>query len=251
MEVLVTGASGVLGRHVATIAGEHGHTVRLLSRADRPGETWWRGDLATGAGLGDAVAGVDVVIHCASDPRNHLATDLAGTSRLVDAARLAGRPHVVYPGIVGSDVIPLGYYRSKTATERVIEDSGCPATIQRYTQFHDRLWYVLGRLTRSPVVPLPNDTRFQVLDAAVAAHHLVEAAEATRVGRLPDLGGPTIYDVRDLARSVAMALGRSRRFIRLNVPGLVGAAFRAGGNLTEHRDESGATWNEFVAARMA
>jgi len=78
----------------------------------------------------------------------------------------------------------------------------------------------------------------------------VEAAEVGPQGRLPDLGGPTVYDVKDLARSVATALGRSRRVIGVNIPGLVGAAFRAGGNLTPNRDETGATWNDFVAARI-
>jgi uncharacterized protein YbjT (DUF2867 family) len=250
MEVLVTGASGVLGSQVSAIAVERGHIVRRLSRSRREQAGWTSGDLATGNGIGTAVEGVDVVIHCATDPRHHKSTDVGGTSRLLDIAGTSGRPHIVYPGIVGSDVIPLGYYRSKTAAEQMIEDSDCPSTIQRYTQFHDLIWEMLRALTRPRVVPVPNDTRFQVLDAATAALRLVEAAEGSPAGRLADLGGPTVYDVRDLARSVATALGRTRRIVRVNVPGLVGAAFRAGGNLTENRDETGATWNEYLAAKM-
>lgn len=250
MEVLVTGASGVLGRHVSAIATEHGHNVRNLSRTEREASDWVSGDLATGVGVVDAIETVDVVIHCASNSRHHKAADVVGTRRLLDAALASGRPHIVYPGIVGSDVIPLGYYRSKTTAERMLEDSDCPTTIQRYTQFHDLLWQALTTLTRSPVVPVPKDTRFQVLDAAVAARRLVESAERPPAGRLPDLGGPTVYDVRDLARSVAAALGRTPRIMRINLPGLIGASFRAGGNLTENRDETGETWNEFVARRM-
>ena len=250
MEVLVTGASGVLGRHVCSIAADRGHTVRRLSRTERDGEGWMTGDLTTGVGIAPAIDRVDAVIHCASNPRRHKATDVVGTGRLLDAAAGAGRPHIVYPGIVGSDVIPLGYYRSKTMAEEMLEDADCPTTVQRYTQFHDLLWNVLATLTRSPIVPVPNDTRFQVLDAVVAARCLVDAAEKPPARRLPDLGGPTVYDVRDLARSVANALERSPRIIRINVPGLVGASFRAGGNLTENRDETGATWNEFVAGQL-
>ena len=37
----------------------------------------------------------------------------------------------------------------------------------------------------------------------------------------------------------------------INVPGIVGAAFRAGGNLTPNRTSDGKTWNDFVAERMA
>jgi uncharacterized protein YbjT (DUF2867 family) len=250
MELLVTGASGVLGREVARLAGERGHTVRRLSRVERRGDGWVRGDVATGEGLGDAVAGVQAVIHCASDLRRHRSTDLAGTTNVATTAAANGRPHLVYPGIVGSDVIPLGYYRSKTAAEGVLAGSRCPVTIQRYTQFHELLWLVLGKLTRPPIVTVPNDTRFQVLDSAVAARRLVDVAEGDPAGRLPDLGGPTIYDVKDLARSVAAARGLKRRVIGINVPGLVGAAFRAGGNLTVNRDDTGVTWNDFVAGKL-
>ena len=250
MELLVTGASGVLGREVARLAGERGHTVRRLSRVERRGDGWVRGDMATGEGLSDAVAGVEAVIHCASDLRRRRSTDLAGATNLVTTAAASGKPHLVYPGIVGSDVIPLSYYRSKTAAEGVLEGSRCPVTIQRYTHFHDLLWFVLGKLTRPPIVTVPNDTRFQVLDSAVAARRLVDVAEGEPAGRLPDLGGPTIYDVKDLARSVAAARGLKRRVIGINAPGLVGAAFRAGGNLTVNRDETGVTWNDFVAGKL-
>lgn len=246
----MTGASGVLGRHVSRIATDHGHTVRRLSRREHDGDGWWVGDVASGAGLDEAGAGVEAIVHCASDPRRHKSTDVNGTRRLIATARGAGNPHIVFPGIVGSDVIPLGYYRSKILAEQALEASDLPFTIQRYTQFHQLLWMVLSRLTKSPLTVVPNDTRFQVLDAAAAAQQLVGAVEHGPSGRLPDLGGPTAYEARDLAHSVAVALRRKRKIIGLNVPGLVGAAFRAGGNLTPNRDEHGATWNAFIATKI-
>ena len=208
------------------------------------------GDVAAGTGLDEAITGVDAVVHCASDPRNHRATDVTGTRRMATAARNAGGIHIVFPGIVGSDVIPLGYYRSKTAAEEILDGSGLPISIQRYTQFHELLWLLMSMLTKPPLAIVPHDTRFQVLDAAAAARHLVDAAEGDPAGRMPDLGGPTAYEARDLARSVAAALDRKRKVIGINVPGLVGAAFRAGGNLTPNRDDTGATWNDFIARKM-
>lgn len=250
MEILVTGASGVLGSRVASIAVERGHTVRRLSRRERDGDGWWTGDITSGAGMDEAAGGVDVIVHCASNPRTHKSTDVNGTRRLIAAARTAGNTHIVFPGIVGSDVIPLGYYRSKTLAEKALEDSGLPVTIQRFTQFHELLWMALSMLTKSPLTIVPNDTRFQVLDSSVAARQLVDAVEREPSGRVPDLGGPTAYDARDLARSVATALGRKRKVVGINLPGLVGAAFRAGGNLTPNRDDQGATWNDFVARKL-
>lgn len=246
----MTGASGMLGRRVAALAEERGHSVRKLSRSDRPGDGWLRGDVVSGDGLEAAGAGAEVILHCASNPRRHRTTDIAGTRHVAATAATSGAL-LVFPGIVGSDLIPLGYYRSKTRAEEVLASSGCRFTIQRYTQFHELLWKFLDVLTRPPVVTIvPNDTRFQVLDTDVAARLMLEAAEAGEVGRLPDVGGPTVYDAKELAQSVSRALGRRRRVVGVNIPGVTGAAFRAGANLTETRDHSGATWNEFVASKL-
>jgi uncharacterized protein YbjT (DUF2867 family) len=96
-----------------------------------------------------------------------------------------------------------------------------------------------------PWVAVPNDTRFQVLDPGLVANTLGQAVEEGPAGRLPDLGGPFAYEAADLARSYLAATGKKRVLVRPNYPGLVWAAFRAGGNLTPNRG-GGETWNEFV-----
>lgn len=247
----MTGASGVLGRRVAWIAQERGHDVRRASRSPRDTEGWVPLDLVSGDGLIPAVRGCDAVIHCATDPSAHRQVDQQGTANLIGTAAAAGSVHIVYPGIVGSDVIPYSYYRSKTAAEELLVSSAAvPHTIQRYTQFHQLIWAMTLRLARLPLVPVPRDTRFQVLDPSAAAARLVDAAEADPAGRLEDLGGPTAYEAVDLVRSVLSASGLRRRPIRVPLPGLVGASFRAGGNLTPNRDADGRTWNEFVEERI-
>jgi nucleoside-diphosphate-sugar epimerase len=71
MRVLVTGASGFLGSHVAELFASEGHNVRTLLRKsssrkflDFPHEEAI-GDITDAASLPAAVAGVDAVIHCA------------------------------------------------------------------------------------------------------------------------------------------------------------------------------------------
>lgn len=248
MRILVTGASGVLGRRVARLGAEKGHDVVRASRVARDEPGWVTCDLVTGSGLPRAVEGVDAVVHCASDARNHRRVDVDGT-----AALLAAAPDVpiAYPGIVGSDVIPTPYYRSKQAAEALLERSSTPHAIQRFTQFHQLIWMRVVRRSRYPVVPAAKGTRFQVLDPGAAAASLISALEEGASGHLPDLGGPRAYEAEDLARSVLTAVGTRRPVITFNRPGIVGAAFRAGGNLTPNRDETGITWNEFVAGRLA
>ena len=74
----------------------------------RPSVEWVRADLASGVGVWEAVAGVDAVIHAASDSRNAEDVDVQGTRRLVDAARARGVRHVVFISIVGIDQMPSG-----------------------------------------------------------------------------------------------------------------------------------------------
>lgn len=250
MIALVTGGTGILGRVIAEELLARAHAVRVMTRSGSSlipeGSNRKVGDLITGIGLPDAVDGVDTIFHCATDNRRHRKVDRAGTDSLVDVADRAGRPSIVYPGIVGSDVIPLGYYKSKLAAEKAIADSGLAWAVLRATQFHQLIWRLLGLQARTPLMVVPHDTRFQPIDPRSVARAMVDAAEQGETGRLPDLGGPTAYTAKDLAGSYLAATGKRRRVIQLNAPGIAGAAFRAGANLTPNRDGSGGTWNDFV-----
>jgi nucleoside-diphosphate-sugar epimerase len=85
MKVLVTGGTGHLGRAIVARLREDGHGVRILKRrrGDTKGLEWREGDLATGAGVGEAVAGVDAIVHAAT---NSPAAQRGGF-RLVDFVR--------------------------------------------------------------------------------------------------------------------------------------------------------------------
>lgn len=250
----MSGGTGVLGSAVVAELVSRVHAVRVLTRhPERVGDTARvvPGSLASAGAVAEALDGVDAVIHCATDPRGHRQVDRDGTAALLDTADRSGNPHVVYPGIVGSDVISLGYYKSKIAAEEMIEASQCPHTILRATQFHTLIWTALSRMARLPLMVLPRDTRFQPIDHVAVARRLADAVESGPQGRMNDIGGPMAYEAKDLATSHRAATGHGRRVIQFNLPGIVGAAFRAGGNLTPNRTSDGRTWNDFVAERMA
>ncbi len=241
MTVLVTGARGVLGHLVVAELTRRGYDVRTAGRSGANVAV----DLESGAGIDRAVAGVEAAIHCATDRRRHRQVDVGGTRRLLD--HLAAR--VILPSMVGCDVIPLGYCASKLAAEDAVLRHPAGGVVARATQFNHSVWEMLSRLARPPVMVVPNDTRAQPLDPASLAIRLVDALQRNDNGRLEDLGGRYVYEARDLARSYLAATGRRRPVVRLNFPGLTGASFRAGGNLTPNRDEAGETWNDFVARR--
>ncbi len=89
MRLLVTGASGFLGRHVVTEALARGHRVRAMVRPagtadDLPWKTHRdvelvRADLRDPRGLVDMVAGVDAVLHLAASKAGDFDTQFRGT----------------------------------------------------------------------------------------------------------------------------------------------------------------------------
>ena len=122
--ILVTGASGFIGWHVARLLMEKGWRVRALVRptshlreldAERV-----EGDLLDAASLEKAVAGCSGVFHVAADyrlwskhPKLMYQANVEGTRNLLEAARHAGVERVVYTSTVGC----IGFQDGKLADE--------------------------------------------------------------------------------------------------------------------------------------
>ncbi|TDB87819.1 SDR family oxidoreductase [Actinomadura sp. KC216] len=252
--ILVTGASGTLGRPLTRLLAEAGADVHALSRRARPpqdGVTWHRGDLETGEGIDAAVAGAATIVHCASDPL-HPKRDLPAARRLVDAARRQGGPHLLYISIVGVDRIPYGYYMTKHAVEKLIEGSGLPYTILRTTQFHSLPEMVLNVLTKVPgVIVLPKGLRDQPIDVGEVAERLAELALAPGPAqRVDDMGGPEVLTLEEMARAYLKARGLRRPVrVPLPLPGRAGRGFREGHHLTPGHAVGRRTWQEYLDER--
>jgi uncharacterized protein YbjT (DUF2867 family) len=240
--VLVTGATGTLGRPTVTRLRANGHDVRSLSRRTGPGLI--TGDLLTGAGIAEALAGVDAVLHLATSPRK----DVAATETLLAAARKAATPHLVVISIVGVDQIPLGYYRGKVEIERLTVESGVPHTILRATQFHSLVAGVFAASRRLPVVVAPA-LSMQPIAPDEVAQRLVELTETGPSGRVPDIGGPQQRPVRELAQSWRAAVGSRRPIMPLRLPGKVYAALAAGHGMVPGPGYGRATFEDYLAER--
>ncbi|MFF7750638.1 SDR family oxidoreductase [Streptomyces sp. NPDC007971] len=242
--ILVTGGTGTLGRLVTERLRADGHEVRVLSRHTQP----YAVDLREGgAGLDAALSGVATVVHCASSPRGG---DEQAADHLIAAARRAGVGHLVYISIVGVDRVPFGYYRSKLAVERRIEESGLGWTVLRATQFHDLLVTLFQGLSRPPLMAVPARVADQPVEVAEVADRLAELAVGAPAGRVPDMAGPEVRSFDSLARSYLRATGRRRAVANVPLLGRTYRAFRAGGHLAPDRPVGKVTFEEYLTRRF-
>jgi uncharacterized protein YbjT (DUF2867 family) len=245
-EILVTGGTGSLGRLVVDRLRGPGYQVRTLSRSAR-GAGVVRGDLLTGEGLARALEGVDVLVHCASSPRKPRQTDVEGTGRLLEAAGRARVSHVAFVSIVGVDRnLHLPYYRAKLEAERIVERSPVPWTILRATQFHEFVLKQIRLLERLPVMMAPRGFLLQPMDIGEVADRMVELSLSGPAGRVPDIGGPEVRTLPNLARSYLKATGRRRRIIAVPVPGKTARALREGAQLAPDQTYGEVRWDEFL-----
>jgi uncharacterized protein YbjT (DUF2867 family) len=244
---VVIGGTGVLGRAVVDrlLSGglSGGADVRILSRGHRrshPDVEHFTGNVRTGEGLDEALAGVDTIVACV-DSAQHV----------VAAAKRAGSPHLVYTSIVGVDRLPFVYMRNRLADERLIAASGLPWTVLRATQFHELIAVLLRLVAKPPVMMLPAGLSFQPVDVREVGGRLADLALGEPAGRAPDFAGPQVRTIGDLARSYLAMVGKRRPIVPVRLPGKVFRAYRAGSHLAPEHASGKITFDEYLAQQLA
>ena len=242
MRIAIAGGTGTVGSYVVQSLEALGHDVRVLSR----GSPTFPVDLRTGAGLAAALDGCAVVVDAANAAKGAQATLVEGARRLLAAERAAGVTHHVCVSIVGCDLVPIGYYKVKTAQEAVVVVGDVPWTVVRATQFHE---LVAGVLRRLPVFPVPNLSLRTVAAADVGAALAAVATSPARLGRM-SVAGPEVSSFGDLVRIYRRVTGRRGPVVRVPLPGKVGRALRAGALTTDTPDVVGKTsFEEWLRTR--
>ena len=256
MRVLVTGASGFLGSHVAEQLAQQKHQVRLLLRPTSSREFLAfpfeeaMGDVTDPDSLRAAVAGVDVVVHSAglvkaSSEVEFSRVNTAGTANLLRAIE-AGAPAIkrfIYisslaahgsstdgsPRPVDAPPHPISAYgRTKLAGENLTRGS---AIASRAVIFQPPAIYG----PRDPaLVPFFKLAKYRIAPLLMGGHNKisiiygVEAARAVVLAATAeaDVGGKTytfddgnVYEWRDLLSAVEEAVGR--KALRIHSPRLL------------------------------
>ena len=253
VNVLVTGATGALGREVVNGLRGSGHRVRVLSRRSGTGGDWVQGNLATGKGIDGAVADMDAVVHAATaGPRFWLwrAVDVDGTRRLLEASRRAHIKHFVYVSNVGTEGVASGYYRTKLAAEAVLAEDIVPCSILRATQFHTLMETYLEAFSKLPrTAAVPFAWLFQPVDPRDVAARVVQITTGSPAGRQPDFGGPEVRTFGSIAQSWLKARRLDKKLVNLPMPGRFSRQLAAGKLLSSDHKDGNTTFEQYLVRR--
>ena len=254
--VLVTGGTGNLGRWVVEYLLQKNYAVGVLSSRTgvllENGVTVFKGDLAANTGLNEATAEADIVIHCASNPRNFEETDVVGTKNLLNAINRTRTRHFVYISIVGVDKSSYPYYQAKYRVEKLIANSGVPYTLLRTTQFHSFILNIAQPFVQEPVdgiITIPAGMQFQSIDIREVAERLVSVAESP-LGLLRDFGGPEVLPFEEMVKRYLAATDNDMAVHTADIAGERYNLFRSGINLCPEHADGTITWNHFLEEQV-
>jgi uncharacterized protein YbjT (DUF2867 family) len=233
--ILLTGASGTVGRALLPLLLEAGHDVRALVRNPRGlGRHRVEVQIALGdlARLGDrhlqrqALRGADTVIHLAAairDEPHARVEELNGlaTVRLLRAAERAGVERFVFFSALGATEFQrTRFFRAKALAEHAVAASPLATTIFAPSIVYDpsdRWVRLLRRLALLPVLPISGSGRsaYQPIWAADVARCVVSALKAEQpLGRY-ELAGPDVLTYDEIALTVARGAGRERPLVHV------------------------------------
>jgi len=255
-KILVTGGTGSLGSEVVRQLISLGCNVGVFTSRRDPqvpdGVGVFHGDLSTGEGLAEALAGVRTVIHCASNFSSFKDTDIGGTGKLLDTVDTSRPPHVVYISIVGIGKSVYPYYVAKRAVEEMLLGSGVPCTILRTTQFHDFVLNMIRTVLESAgeIALVPDGIRFQSVDIREVAGELIRIGGAKPAGLLPDFGGPEVLRFEDMFEEYVGMCLPGREWKIAPVAGMRYDNFRTGINIVPGHRSGKISWKEFLRSKF-
>lgn len=236
MTVLVTGATGLLGRQVVQRLLDTGHEVRVMVRrpgsesvfATPPTDVCY-GNVDNPDAIGEACRDVSEVIHLVAvirgNPRQLDAINRQGTANVVAAAKAAGSVRrFIHVSAVGAANNPrLRYLHSKWLGEQEVVNGGIPYVIIRPSLIfgpRDEFTTAVAALVRAlPITPVigSGHNRLQPIHVEDVARCVAASVGGNLRGNLAiDVGGPDQLSYNEIIGIVAETMGRRR--LRFSVP---------------------------------
>lgn len=217
MTILVTGATGRVGRHVVEQLSVRGAAVRALTRDPAKanfaaGVEVVVGDLLDIDAMRSALAGVKTLFLLNAVTGDEFTQAIIA----LNLAREAGIDRVVYLSVFDADrAVNVPHFAVKHGAERMLEALGFSATILRPTYFIDNEVMIQGVVKDYGVYPMPIGSKGVAMAdardiAEVVAMELIRRDQAP--GKLPletiNIVGPDTLTGADAAAIWSEVLGR-------------------------------------------
>ena len=215
MKIAVAGATGRVGSHVVDVLEAAGHDVVPISRSGGV-------DVITGAGLAEALTGVECVIDAAtgSSPDEAAATGFFTTAarNLHEVGGRCGVQRIVAVSIIGTDRFTAGYGAAKIAHEHALLAGPIPARILRAAQFHEFVEQMMAWGRRGDVYYVP-EMRTQLVAARTVAEALADLATNPDSGApISEIAGPREERLVEVAKLLAARRGEPARVEAMTNP---------------------------------
>jgi uncharacterized protein YbjT (DUF2867 family) len=203
--IVVTGATGNVGRPLVQALTEAGEAVRAVSRhAPASDAGHWTADLAEPDSLKPALEGADALF---------LLTAGGRPAELMDVARAAGVRRVVLLSSQGAGTRP-DRYQPFIMFEAAVRESGLDWTILRPGGFASNTFLWAGQVRAERTIEAPfGDVGLPHIDPADIAAVAAVALPDGPTGQTLQLTGPALVSPRQQAEAIGDALGTPVRFV--------------------------------------
>ena len=227
--ILVTGATGFIGRRLVPALIEKGHEVRAMTRRpeayDGPGDPVGA-DVNDADSLTPALEGIDVAYYLVHslDDADFERKDAEAARAFAKAAAEQGVHQIIYMGGLGDDGELSAHLRSRRQVEGLLGETGVPVTVLRAAIVVGAggiSWEITRQLVKNlpaMVVPKWATTMTQPIALDDVIRYLVGVlGEEAALGQVYEIGGPDRLTYVDMLR-LAAAEGRGRKVLILEVP---------------------------------
>ena len=221
MKIVVIGGTGLIGSKVVSGLRDQGHEA--VAAAPNTGV-----NTLTGEGLAEALDGADVVVDVSNSPSfaDDAVLDFFETStrNLLAAEAAAGVGHHVVLSVVGTERLQgSGYFRAKSAQERLVEKSAIPYSIVHATQFFEFVRSMADAATDGDTVHFA-PVLFQPIASDEVAGAVTGVAVGTPVNGTVEIAGPEPFRMDEFFRDALASRGDPRTVVTDPHAGYFGTA---------------------------